>query len=158
MYFLSFTLASCILVLWPFIDIHCTYLLIYIWWCMLLFTYLSMRCFFYLFIHMFLYVCNLYFCFTLRYLDEFCLKCFKKIDCENLSWHELSSYKVFQEFVLRLDLFCNSISDYEFSDLRLLSWFICLLWFCHRFPNGEIVGTYFDKKPFTCNWVNLRWV
>ena len=45
---------------------------IYIW-CMLFFTYLSMCCFFSLFIHMFLYVCNLYFYFTLRCLDEFCL-------------------------------------------------------------------------------------
>ena len=51
------------------------------------------------------YVCNLYFCFTLRCLDEFCLKCFRKIVCENLSYHELSSYKVFQEFVSGLDFF-----------------------------------------------------
>ena len=57
-----------------------------------------------LFIHMFLimYVI-LYFYFTLRCLDEFCLKCFRKIGCQNLSCHELSSYKVFQEFVLGLD-------------------------------------------------------
>ena len=45
---------------------------------MLFFTYLSMYCLFSIFIHMFLCVCNLYFCFTLRCLDEFCLKCFKK--------------------------------------------------------------------------------
>ena len=62
---------------------------------------LSLHVFFFsLFIHMFLYVCNLYFCFTLRCLDEFCLKCFRKTGCENLLCHELSSYKVFQEFVL----------------------------------------------------------
>ena len=85
------------------------------------FTYLSMCCFFSLFIHMFLYVCNLYFCFTLRCLDEFCLKCFRKTGYENLSCHELSPCKVFQEFVLRLDLFCIPTSDYEYSDLRLLS-------------------------------------
>ena len=66
-------------------------------------------------------------------------KFFRKTSCESLLCHELSSCKVFQEFVLGLDLFCNSIGDYEFSDLRLLSWFICLLWFCHRLPNGEIV-------------------
>ena len=74
-----------------------------------------------LFIHMFLYVCNLYFCFTLRCLDEFCLKCFRKIGCENLPCHELSSCKVFQEFMLGLDLFCNSTSGYEFCVLKLLS-------------------------------------
>ena len=45
----------------------------------------------------------LYFCFTLRCLDESCLKCFWKIGCQNLSCHELSSCKVFQEFVLELD-------------------------------------------------------
>ena len=88
---------------------------------MLFFTYLSMYCFFSLFIHMFLYVCNLYFCFTLSCLDEFCLKCFRKIDCENLSCHELSSCKVFQEFMLGLDFFCIPTSGYEFSNLRLLS-------------------------------------
>ena len=85
------------------------------------FAYLSMCCFFSLFIHMFLYVCNLYFYFTLRCLDEFCLKCFRNTGCENLSCHEHSSCKVFQEFVLELDLFCISTSGYEFSDLRLLS-------------------------------------
>ena len=61
----------------------------------------------------------LYFYFTLRCLNEFCLKCFRKTGCENLSCHELSSCKVFQEFVLRLDFIV--FSSYEFSDLRLLS-------------------------------------
>ena len=106
------------------------------------FTYLSMCCFFSLFIHMFLYVCNLYFCFTLRYLDEFWLKCFRKTGCENLLCYKLSSCKVFQEFVLMLYLFCIPTSGYEFNDLRLLSWFICLLWFCHGFPKRKIVRTY----------------
>ena len=49
----------------------------------------------------------------------------------------------FQEFVLGLDLFCNSTSGYEFSDLRLLSWFICLLWFYYKLPKGEIVRDIF---------------
>ena len=69
-----------------------------------IFKYLSMCYFFSLFIHIFLiYVCNLYFCFTLRYLDEFCLKCFRNTGFQSLSFHDLSSYKVFQEFVLGLD-------------------------------------------------------
>ena len=71
-------------------------------------------------------------------------KCFRKTGCENLPCHELFSWKAFQEFVLRLDLFYNSTSDYDFSDLRLLSWFICLLWFCHGLPNWEIVRDIFD--------------
>ena len=61
----------------------------------------------------------LYFYFRLRCLDEFCLKCFRKTGCENLSCHELSSCKIFQEFVLRLDFIV--FSSYEFSDLRLVS-------------------------------------
>ena len=76
---------------------------IYIWWCMsssptstCIISFLS------------LYTCFLlyaifYFCFTLRCLDEFCLKFFRKTSCQNLSCYELSSCKVFQEFVLWLD-------------------------------------------------------
>ena len=86
---------------------------------MLFVTYLSMCCFFSIFIHMFLYVSNLYFCFTLRCLDEFCLKCFRMIGCENLPCHELSSCKIFQEFVLGFDLLYLT-SGYELSSLRLL--------------------------------------
>ena len=78
---------------------------IYIWWCCYhIFTYLFMCCFFSLFIHVFLIMyAILYFCFTLRCLDEFCLKCFRNTVCQNLSCHELSSCKVFQEFMLGLD-------------------------------------------------------
>ena len=45
----------------------------------------------------------IYFYFILRYLDEFYLKCFRKIGYENLSCHELSSSKALQGFVLGLD-------------------------------------------------------
>ena len=92
-------------------------------------------------------------------------KCFKKIDCESLSCHELSSCKVFQEFVIGIDFLCNTTSGYEFSDLRLLSWLFVLLWFCYELPKGEIVkdifyviGKSFDKMHFTCYWVDLGWV
>ena len=67
------------------------------------FTYLSMCCFFSPFIHMFFKYAIFYFCFTLRCLNEFCLKCFRNTGCQNLSCDELSSCKVFQEFVLGLD-------------------------------------------------------
>ena len=75
---------------------------------------------------LFLYTCFLlyaifYFCFTLKCLDEFCLKCYRKTGCESLSCRELFSRKVFQEFVAGIDLFYNTTSGYEFSDLRLLS-------------------------------------
>ena len=71
-------------------------------------------------------------------------KCFRKTSCENLPCHKLSSCKVFQEIMLGLDLFCNSTSGYKFINLRLLLWFICLLWFCHGLPEGEIVRDIFD--------------
>ena len=46
-------------------------------------------------------VCNLlYFCFTQRCRDEFCLKCFRNTSCQSLSYHKLFSCKIFQEFVL----------------------------------------------------------
>ena len=107
-------LASCTPVLWLFLHTLCLSLIyIYIYMMMMMmmmmmyvfFTYLYICYFFSLFIHMFLYVCNFYFHFTLRCLYEFCLKYFRKIGCENLSCHELSSCKVFQEFVLGLDFF-----------------------------------------------------
>ena len=81
------------------------------------FTCLSMCCFFSLFIHMFLIMYAIfYFCFTLRCLDESCLKCFRNTGCQNLPCHELSFCKVIQEFVLgKILLYLTS--DYEFSDL-----------------------------------------
>ena len=62
-------------------------------------------------------------------------KCFRKTSCESLSCHE--------EFVVRIDLFCNTTSGYEFSDLRILSWLFVLLWFCHGLPKWEIVRNIF---------------
>ena len=56
-----------------------------------------------LYTHVSYYVCNLLFLFHAKMPDEFCLKCFKKTGCQSLSCHELSSYKVFREFVLGLD-------------------------------------------------------
>ena len=91
-----------------------------------------------------------YFCFTLRCHDEFCLKCFRNIGCQSLSCHELSSCKIFQEFVLGYILL-YSTSEYELSDLWFLSYFIYLLWFCHGLPKGEIVRTYVDHVKNICN-------
>ena len=70
-------------------------------------------------------------------------KCFRKISCESLSCRELFSCKVFQEFVVGIDLLCNTTSGYELSDLRLFSWLFVLLWFCHKLPKGEIVKDLF---------------
>ena len=65
-------------------------------------------------------------------------KYFRKTSCETLSCCELFSCKVFQEFVVGIDLLCNTTSGYELSNLRLLSWLVVLLWFCHGLSNDEI--------------------
>ena len=72
---------------------------------MLLSSHLSLYVlfFFSLYTHVSLLYVIFYFYFTLRCIDEFCLKCFRKTGCQNLSCHELSSCKDFQEFVLGLD-------------------------------------------------------
>ena len=44
-------------------------------------------------------------------------KCFRKIGCENLPCHKLSSCKVFQKFMFGLDLFCI------FNKWLWVSWF-----------------------------------
>ena len=98
-----FFLAYCTLVLWLFLHILCLSL-IYIYMMHVFFTYISMCClFFFLYTNVSLLYAIFYFCFTLRYLNEFCLKCFRKTSCQNLSCHKLSYCKVFQEFMLGLD-------------------------------------------------------
>ena len=84
---------------------------------------------------------------------------FRKYRLSKSSCHKLSSYKVFQEFVLGLILL-YSTSEYKLSDLWLLSYLICLLWFCHILPMGEIVRTYVTHLLGTyvtilCNWLIL---
>ena len=70
-------------------------------------------------------VCNLLFLFHTKSLDEFCLKCFKNTSCQNLSCHELSSCKVFQECV-RIRFYCTqqvimSLVIYDFSHTSFVS-------------------------------------
>ena len=107
--FFSFSfryIIFCTLVSWPFSDSKHCICLWYIYLMMLLSFSPISSC---VVSFLSLYICFLllyvifYFCFILRCLDEFCLKCFKKTSCQNLSYHELSSYKVFQVFVLGLD-------------------------------------------------------
>ena len=103
--FLVVTLSFCTPVLWPFFfyNIHYTYFS-FIYMMMYVIIHLSLHVLFLfsLYTHISLLYAIIYFCFTLRCLDEFCLKCFRKTGCQNLSCHELSSCKVFQEFVLGL--------------------------------------------------------
>ena len=72
-------------VLWPFIDIHCTFSLIYCW-CMFFFHLpFHVLFLFSLYTHASYYLYAIYyFCFIQRCLDEFCLKCFKNTGCQSL--------------------------------------------------------------------------
>ena len=106
-----------------------------------------------------LIVCNYYFCFTLRCLDEFCLKCFKNIGCQSLLAIDSLLAKFFKSLcydrfycIQQVNMSCVI---YDFSHM-----FICLLWFCHGLPKGEIVRTYVVHMLRTyvmlyCNWLIL---
>ena len=81
-----------------------------------------------------------YFYFTLRCLDEFCLKCFRKTSCQNLSYHELSSCKVFSRICVRIRCYCTqqvimSLVIYDFS----LTLFVCC-GFIMNFQKGRLLG------------------
>ena len=82
----------------------CTYDVIYMMRLLLQFFHLSLHVLFLfsLYAHAsYILYAIFYFYFTLRCLDEFCLKCFRNTSCQSLPCHELSSCKVFQDFVLR---------------------------------------------------------
>ena len=65
------------------IDIHYTYLLYMLMY--VSFTYPYMCCFFSPFMHMLIIlVCNLLFLFHTKCLNEFYLKCYRNIGCQNL--------------------------------------------------------------------------
>ena len=114
--------------LWPF-DIHCTYIWFIstnvcyspIFTCVVSFLSLC-TCFLYI-------VYNLLFPFHTKMPWWVLFKVFQKYRLSKSSYHKLSSCKVFQEFM--------SWVIYDFYHM-----FICLLWFCHGLPKGEIVRTY----------------
>ena len=77
---------------------------------------------------------------------------FQKYRLSKSSCHELSSCKVFQEFVLGYILL-YSTNEYKLSDLYDFShMFICLLWFCHGLPKKEIVRTYVNHVRNICQY------
>ena len=97
-------------------QIHCSYIMIANLVLILIYIYiyiyievvikffhlsLHMLFLFSLYAHAFINCMQSFICFTLRCRDEFCLKYFRNTDCQSLPCHELSSYKFFQEFVLR---------------------------------------------------------
>ena len=144
--------------MWPFLHIHCTYLL-YICWCMFLSPTPYMCCFFSLFIDMFLtLVCSLLFLFHTKMHWWVLFKVFQKYRLSKSTCHKLSSCKVFQEFVLRFYCIKQVSMSWVFYDFSHI--FICLLWFCYRLPKREIVRTYVFHLLGTyvnilCNWLIL---
>ena len=111
-----------------------------------------------LYAHAFYYLYAIYyFYFTQRCLDVFCLKCFRNTGCQNLLAINSLLAKLFKS--LCYDRFyCiqqvnMSWAIYDFSHM-----FICLLWFCHGLPKGEIIRTYVIHLLGTyvtilCNWL-----
>ena len=82
------------------VYIHCIFSSLYVDICLF---HLPLHVFFlfYLYTHVsYLLYAIYYFYLTLKCLDEFCLKYFKNTVCQSLPCYELSSCKVFQEFVL----------------------------------------------------------
>ena len=49
----------------------------------------------------------------------------------------------FSKVCVRVRFCCVTTSSYELSDLRLLSWLVVLLWFCHGLPKREIIRDIF---------------
>ena len=117
-------IISCTLVLWSFSDRKlCTHLL-YIFDDVVITFHLSfhMLFLFSLYTHIsYLMYAILYFCCTLRCLDEFCLKCFRNIGCQSLLAINSLLAKIFKSLCYD-KFYCNSISEYELSDLWLLSY------------------------------------
>ena len=114
-------------VLWPFIDIHCTYFLFYDVNVCFSFTYPFMCCFFSPFIHMLLIICiQSIFFFTQRYLDVFCLKCFRNTGCQSLLAITL--------FLQSFSRVCIMIDFIVFNKWIQVEWFmtslICLFVCC----------------------------
>ena len=157
-FFFSFslvTLSSYTPVLWPFIyDIHCIYFHIYMMMYVVFHLSLYVLFLFSLYTHVSLCMQSL-FLFHTKMPWWILFKVFQK----DKLWKSMMPWTLFlQKFskvCVRIKFSYNSTSVYEFSDLRLLSWFICLLWFYHGLPKGEFVRTYVESVRNICdvNWL-----
>ena len=115
---------------------------------------------FFLFTHDSYYLYAIYyFYFTQRCLDEFCLKHFRNTCCQSLLAINSLLAKFFKSLCYNRFYCIQQVNMswviYDFSHI-----FICLLWFCHGLPKGEIVRTYVFHMLRTyvmilCNWLIL---
>ena len=147
-------------VLWPFIDIHCTYL--FHLWLMYVFLSPTFSCvvfFFSLYTHASYYLYAIYyFCFTQKCLDEFCLKCFRNIGCQSL---------LATNSLAKFSRVCDRIDFIVFNKWIWVKWFMTSLicsFVCCSFvtdcQKGEIVRTYVfhmlgSYVSILCNWLIL---
>ena len=100
-----------------------------------------------------------YFCFTLRCLDKFCLKCFRNTSCQCLLVINSLLAKFFKSLCWDRFYCIQQVSMswviYDFSHM-----FICLFWFCHKLLKWEIIRTYALHMlgiyvTILCNWLIL---
>ena len=98
-------------------------------------------------------------CFTQICLNEFCLKCFRNTGCQSLFAINSLLTKFFKSLCYDRFYCIQQVNMswviYDFSHM-----FICLLWFYHGLPKGEIVRTYVSHLLRTyvtilCNWLIL---
>ena len=161
-FFCSFFLRYIVLVhevLWPFYR-HTLYLFSLLYcWCMFFFHLpFHVLFLFSLCTHASDYLYAIYYFYlTQRCLDEFCLKCFRNTSCQSLLAINSLLAKFFKSLCYDRFYWIQQVSMswviYDFSYM-----FICLLWFCHGLPNGEIVRTYVIHLLGTyvttlCNWL-----
>ena len=122
------------------------------------FTYPYMCCFFSPFMHMLIIlVCNLLFLFHTKCLNEFYLKCYRNIGCQNLLAINSLLAKFFKSLCYDR-IYCIQQMNMSWVIYYFSHMFIFLLWFCHGLPKGEIVRTYVISLLGTyvtilCNWV-----
>ena len=117
------------------------------------FTCLFMCCFFSLFMHMLLTYCmqSFIFLFHNKMPWWFLFKVFQKCRLSKSFFPWTLFLQRFSTVYVKIRFYCIqqvSISwvIYDFSHM-----FICLLWFCHGLPKGEIVKTYVNHVRNICH-------
>ena len=121
-------------------DIHCTYICFIYYWCMFFHLSLHMLCLFFLYTHVsYILYAIFYFCFTLRCLDEFCLKCFRNTGCQSLLAINCLPAK-FSRVYVRIDFIVfNKWIWVEWFMTFLICSFVCC-GFITDFQNGRLLG------------------
>ena len=154
--FFSFCLRYIDSCIWGLVTIyrHTLYLLSLIyWWCMF-FIHLPvhMLSLFFLYTHAsYLFVCNLTILFHTKMSWWVLFKVFQKYRLSKSFLPWTLFLQSFLRVCVRIRFYCiqqvsMSWVIYDFSNML-----ICLLWFCHGLPKGEIVRTYVNHVKNKCH-------